>query len=172
MWEAYNTQCYEPHEEPECICWRDVTNDLVVSPWYAWQGIRQNPTMQEFFDNIKNCSMNPENLVLRTYENGNGIVLDYGLRKQFWIPNPSGWDLEYLRTPIAERDKEQVKIKPCPFCGGNAELIVMQEFRFRGDEGWIIKCTKCGANTATGNGLYSAWRDDVIKWWNRRAFEN
>lgn len=56
MWESYNTQCYEPHEEPECICWRDVTNDLVVSPWYAWQGIRQNPTMQEFLIILKTAA--------------------------------------------------------------------------------------------------------------------
>lgn len=168
MWEDYNTQCYGPHENPECICWRDVANEVSVSPWYAWQGIKNNPTMQEFFDAVDRYNMNHENLVLRAHEDGKGIVLDYRLRKQFWIPKPSGWDLDFLRTPLESRYKNKDKLKRCPFCGGEAELIILQELRIGGPEGWVVVCKKCGMNTATINGTYYSWRSDAIESWNKR----
>lgn len=61
------------------------------------------------------------------------------------------------------------KLKPCPFCGGEARLFV--------NDGVRVFCTECGASTEilidtlhptgiTGNATKS-----VIEAWNRRAKE-
>ena len=43
-----------------------------------------------------------------------------------------------------------IKLKPCPFCGGEAkfeEVDVEYIFGFREDDGIIVKCSSCGAQT-------------------------
>lgn len=163
--------CHHSLEKPDCICFRDVVDDCHVSPWYEWVDLknRGNISMKEFIEAVKDCNLSPEKLVLRAYEDGNGIVLDYGSRKQFWIPNTEGWDLEYLRNPIDSRVKDTEQLKPCPFCGGKAKIFVCQELRFGGDEGFVIQCTNCYMNTASINGTYSPCSEDIIKLWNRRS---
>lgn len=51
------------------------------------------------------------------------------------------------------------ELKPCPFCGGKAELILI-----KGMDEKYIKCTNCGVST-----LLSIERKTVIREWNRRA---
>ncbi len=63
----------------------------------------------------------------------------------------------------------KAKLKPCPYCGGKAELYKTEwELGKRGVPNhpyWII-CTKCGVNTQpTGT------KRAVIKCWNRRTKE-
>lgn len=55
---------------------------------------------------------------------------------------------------------QEVELKPCPFCGGNAE---QRKNRFIGWEYWI-QCTKCGATTKSSH--YEKLASEV---WNRRA---
>ncbi len=47
-------------------------------------------------------------------------------------------------------------LKPCPFCGGVAEI------RTDGRTGWV-KCVSCGMTTWSGG------YDEVVAAWNRRA---
>ena len=102
--------------------------------------------------------------------------MDYGLRQQFWIPRKiiekNEWDLDNLRVPLGDRVyKLNSEIKNCPFCGGVAEINVLQELRIGGDEGVVIQCTKCLMNTASINGTYSSSSSGVIKLWNRRVLK-
>lgn len=53
-------------------------------------------------------------------------------------------------------------LKPCPFCGGNAELLIVPGKMAK----WIVTCTKCYTN----NGTF-ATDDDAREVWNRRVFE-
>lgn len=58
---------------------------------------------------------------------------------------------------------KQTKLKPCPFCGGNAEII---------DDamGTISRCRCCGAEN--GNGVYGAEGHKLaVKDWNIRPIE-
>lgn len=62
---------------------------------------------------------------------------------------------------------EDIKLKPCPFCGGKAELVadVFDQKRI-----WYVRC--CG----TGCAVFSETADrptpqEAAKLWNRRAGE-
>ena len=60
--------------------------------------------------------------------------------------------------------KEKIKLKPCPFCGGNAEII---------DDamGTISRCRCCGAEN--GNGVYGAEGHKLaVRDWNIRPIED
>lgn len=60
--------------------------------------------------------------------------------------------------------KDKIELKPCPFCGGNAEII---------DDamGTISRCRCCGAEN--GNGVYGAEGHKLaVKDWNTRPIED
>ena len=50
------------------------------------------------------------------------------------------------------------KLKPCPFCGGEAMLEKIPNRSF------IVRCPKCGAKTP-----YWSWSAAAIETWNKRA---
>ena len=54
----------------------------------------------------------------------------------------------------------EIKLKPCPFCGGEGEMIV------RGDQqkGYWVKCLQCGAETR-----YFTSERAAAEAWNMRA---
>ena len=59
---------------------------------------------------------------------------------------------------------DKIELKPCPFCGGNAEII---------DDamGTISRCRCCGAEN--GNGVYGAEGHKLaVKDWNTRPIED
>lgn len=58
------------------------------------------------------------------------------------------------------------KLKPCPFCGGEAEV-----FEEKGGEVVSIACSKCGCGTAYMSGASSTEKKIEIATqdWNRRA---
>ncbi len=63
------------------------------------------------------------------------------------------------------------KLKPCPFCGGDAELL-------EGPRGIArVKCSICHCQTEDKepditHGIPTSRRADAIKTWNRRYNEN
>ena len=54
------------------------------------------------------------------------------------------------------------ELKPCPFCGGKAEIQVMPFH-----EGFFVKCRGCGIEQK----LYRYRRTATIAW-NRRKYEH
>ena len=61
------------------------------------------------------------------------------------------------------------KLKPCPFCGGDAEM----EIKY-GDYGYTphiysVKCKRCNAKIGKVSNNYADLSDDVVNAWNRRA---
>lgn len=52
------------------------------------------------------------------------------------------------------------ELKPCPFCGGEAKLLIVPEKQSR----WIVRCQKCFANHGT-----FASDHDAVEFWNRRV---
>lgn len=172
--DGINGICHHAYDNPDVICFRDVVDDAHVSYWYEWQGISQDISMAEFFKEVEKCNLSPEKLSIRAYEDGSGVIIDCGLRHQFWIPkrviDNNEWDLEYLRTSLDDRlDNKDIRLKPCPFCGGKAKVMLAQELRIGGDEGFVIQCEDCHMNTASINGTYFSNSADVIELWNRRV---
>ena len=95
-----NVKTYGTYESPEAACHRYVLNDAVCSTWYEWEGISKRISAEEFIKEIEKCNMNPKNLGISAYPDDSGIIIDYGLRIQFWIPN-TAWknhkrDLKYI----------------------------------------------------------------------------
>lgn len=54
----------------------------------------------------------------------------------------------------------ETELKPCPFCGGKAMMIVLPYARKR--------FVKCENQCCEQNAIYST-REEAIKAWNRRA---
>ena len=57
------------------------------------------------------------------------------------------------------------KLKPCPFCGGDAKAVP-SSFIFGEEREWIVLCAKCCAKT-----LRFRSESAAIDAWNRRADE-
>ena len=53
------------------------------------------------------------------------------------------------------------KLKPCPFCGGEAEV---REAKYLGLKGFVVTCLKCGIETRL-----MAGKNQAVWLWNRRA---
>lgn len=56
--------------------------------------------------------------------------------------------------------KNNTELKPCPFCGGKADIH--QAY----DSSYCVQCNVCGATT-----LYNSKKFVVIRKWNRRTVE-
>ena len=54
----------------------------------------------------------------------------------------------------------EIKLKPCPFCGGEAELFIVPGKMTK----WAVRCTKCYAN----NGTFVS-DHDAVEAWNKRT---
>ena len=65
----------------------------------------------------------------------------------------------YDKTPakFTGADPRQEELKPCPFCGEEAELEVVMGF-------YKVRCTYC-----SGSSAISTDEDEAISYWNRRA---
>jgi len=55
--------------------------------------------------------------------------------------------------------KKPIKLKPCPFCGGNAEYAYYPATNFE-----LVGCGKCEIQMEANHG--GGW---AVKKWNRRA---
>lgn len=45
---------------------------------------------------------------------------------------------------------DEIELKPCPFCGGDAE---MQQGKYQGLRTFYVSCSGCGARQAARDGL-------------------
>lgn len=74
---------------------------------------------------------------------------------------------------------EEIKLLPCPFCGGEAEIV---DARLR----FLVRCTQCGCanvpkkwhgefdedgHRAASDDDVAAWKADAIAAWNTRAHD-
>ena len=55
------------------------------------------------------------------------------------------------------------KLKPCPFCGGNAHIEDIMNAT------WMIVCNECGGSVSFGLDGCDATKDEAITAWNRRV---
>ena len=64
---------------------------------------------------------------------------------------------------VVGRMRMSDKLKPCPFCGGEAKLVGFVDDEE--EERWSALCPQCGI------GLVIEWREEkyAIEKWNRRA---
>ena len=52
----------------------------------------------------------------------------------------------------------EIKLKPCPFCGGKAKIIYYYPYLY------AVQCVVCGSGT-----LHFSSQDTAINVWNRRC---
>lgn len=66
---------------------------------------------------------------------------------------------------------EEVKLKPCPFCGYGKPIIDDNSTEdFPND--WIIQCDGCGTAFIASNDGMPCTKSDLIDRWNRRTAAN
>lgn len=65
----------------------------------------------------------------------------------------------------------ETELKPCPFCGGQAELR-----KTLGRENYFVRCKNMCAITCGRHNINGKWRpisqNEAIELWNRRTNEN
>lgn len=71
----------------------------------------------------------------------------------------------------------EIKLKPCPFCGGRAKLKHGYPYRqIKGMRQAVVQCKSCGCRTITYRQLpYQSWTevdDEAVNAWNKRAGED
>lgn len=54
-------------------------------------------------------------------------------------------------------------LKPCPFCGGTAELV-----EFADPSEWTIECQRCSATSGFVDEIDDATEASMARAWNRR----
>ena len=65
--------------------------------------------------------------------------------------------------------EEEMDLKPCPFCGGNAELRHTEGNSEYGKTAFVA-CLRCGANSRMVSLSFKYSADEkAIEAWNRRA---
>ena len=55
-------------------------------------------------------------------------------------------------------------LKPCPFCGGTASMIEIEDPERAGEMLYTVWCEECGCGTAPAN-----TPDEVVERWNMRV---
>ena len=76
----------------------------------------------------------------------------------------------YAQTYLNIRQKarmermSEIKLKPCPFCGGEASIKSVTKGIFVKKVGYFAVCNSCGASTHVALNI-----NDVPHKWNRRA---
>ena len=69
--------------------------------------------------------------------------------------------------PVAYMGKvrmEMEQLKPCPFCGGKAQIFTDDEMGYLGNNQYLVKCENCLCGTGHYNNPECA-----IEAWNKRA---
>lgn len=56
-------------------------------------------------------------------------------------------------------------LKPCPFCGGDAEWVDIHDDEYGNTGGSVIECMSCGASTHVEFGF----KENLTSAWNTRA---
>lgn len=59
-----------------------------------------------------------------------------------------------------EYEKE---LKPCPFCGGKAKMVVYTNYN--DDNDYVVNCTRCDATVP----IWHETPEEAAQCWNRRA---
>ena len=59
------------------------------------------------------------------------------------------------------------KLKPCPFCGGEAEMQITILYNLKANSLHFIHCGKCWSSTFQ----YFSKKEEAIKAWNTRVGE-
>lgn len=60
------------------------------------------------------------------------------------------------------------KLKPCPYCGGNAKLSVCR-FGSKAYDYCVVICEKCNASVICDIDVEYSAKDKAIEAWNRMA---
>lgn len=66
---------------------------------------------------------------------------------------------------------KDIKLKPCPFCGGEAKLTVSNYVACQ-DDFAEVKCAECGIGFHFGIDVEYSAKDRAIEVWNRRITDN
>lgn len=61
------------------------------------------------------------------------------------------------------------RLKPCPFCGGEAEMHQAHDPDGPNDQGYYVECGKCGASTNLRFSCGEDARPLLMEQWNRRT---
>lgn len=80
---------------------------------------------------------------------------------------PSITECQRDEQKTAEHSNPQ-QLKPCPFCGMDAEL---RRYKANGNDWWYVACSRCEIAIDPLMWNNDRTKEEVIKIWNRRVKE-
>lgn len=121
---------------------RIVVNDAFCHEWEVMPEV-QPPTFAGLINYLrKDCNIDPEPLSIEGHpaaRENPGTLLNYGLRRQFWVPDKlTDDDLELL-----EHWAEIPDNVPCPICGNHLNFHESYTEGFTPERYCSASCQKC-----------------------------
>lgn len=89
-----NCDIWIPKTHKNLVHFRGVLNDVICDPWEIWD-YADNMSQRDFMDKARSLGLDEEKFCIMAYRECSEkyLIIDYGLRMQFYIPDVLEWDL-------------------------------------------------------------------------------
>ena len=126
--------------DPTVISYRFVINDAQANPWESMSEI-QPPTLTGLIHYLERADLTEKFYIekLKVEATHDSHIIEYGMRRQFYVPSVDESGIEYLR----KIQSQEIPSPQCPFCGGKMEIWEQHTNQPCPEECFTPVCREC-----------------------------